>query len=72
MRVAGEDVGLPPGGIKLEDVGRRVLVAAWEQSGGNQTLGAQLLGLTRQAFIYRLQKHEILPPYGAASKAGES
>ena len=57
-------IALPEEGINFEDVERRLLIAAWEQSGHNQTRGAKLLGLPRQAFIYRLQKIGVLPAYG--------
>jgi two-component system NtrC family response regulator len=55
---------LPDEGFRLEEVERQYLLAAWEQSGHHQTRGAKLLGLSRQAFIYRLQKIGILPQYG--------
>jgi len=58
------DFELPADGIRFEDVERRLLRAAWEQSDHNKTRGAALLGLPRQAFIYRLQKHCIIPSYG--------
>lgn len=57
-------IKLPDEGIAFEEVERRLLLAAWEQGGHNQTRGAKLLGLPRQAFIYRLQKLGVLPPYG--------
>ena len=55
---------LPAEGVDFEQVEKRLLQAAWEQSGHTQKRGAELLGLPRQAFIYRLQKHGIIPPYG--------
>ncbi|GAB4310591.1 MAG: sigma-54 dependent transcriptional regulator [Candidatus Sumerlaeia bacterium] len=57
-------IQIPPGGIEFDVLERRVLEAAWRQSGGNQTEGARLVGLPRQAFIYRLQKYGIIPGYG--------
>jgi len=60
----GDHIVLPEGGICFDDVERRLLIAAWEQSGHNQTKGAKLLGLPRQAFIYRLQKIGVLHAYG--------
>jgi two-component system NtrC family response regulator len=57
-------ISLPDSGIRFEDVERKLLVAAWEKSGHNQTRGAELLGLPRQAFSYRLQKHGIIPKHG--------
>ena len=55
---------LPDDGVSFDDIERRLLLAAWEQSGHNQTRGAKLLGLPRQAYIYRLQKIGVLQPYG--------
>ena len=63
---------LPSEGIRFDDVERRLLEAAWQQSGHNQSRGAELLGLPRQAFIYRLQKHGIIPEYGARGKDSSS
>ena len=62
---------LPDGGIQFEEVERKLLLAAWEQSGQSQTTGAKLLGLPRQAFIYRLQKFGVLPPYGNQEREAE-
>lgn len=62
--LAGGNIVLPPDGISFDEIERRLLTAAWEQSGHNQTRGAKLLGLPRQAFIYRLQKIGILHAYG--------
>jgi len=61
-------VTLPEEGIRFEDVERTLLQTAWDQSKHNQTAGAKLLGLPRQAFIYRLQKHGIIPTYGEHEK----
>lgn len=62
---------LPEEGINFEDIERRILAAAWEQGGHNQTRGAKLVGLTRQAFIYRLQKFGVLPGYGDPKAEGK-
>ncbi|HEX3015981.1 MAG TPA: sigma-54 dependent transcriptional regulator [Desulfobacteria bacterium] len=50
---------LPPHGIRLEEVEKDLLVQALDQTGGNQTKAAALLGITRSALIYRMQKHNI-------------
>ncbi len=50
---------LPPEGINLEHVERDLIVQSLEQSGHNQTKAAKLLGITRSALIYRMQKHGI-------------
>jgi len=65
--LASGTVPLPPGGLQFDDLERNLLLSAWEQSGHNQTAGAKLLGLPRQAFIYRLQKYGIVPPYKAGA-----
>jgi two-component system NtrC family response regulator len=65
-------IELPPDGVDFDAVERRLLEAAWEQSAHNQSAGARLLGLPRQAFIYRLQKHGILAPYGEQGKENTS
>jgi len=67
-----KELSLPDDGIRFEDVERRLLLAAWEKSGHNQTRGAELLGLARQAFSYRLQKYGIIPRHGRDTTADES
>lgn len=61
-RSAAADAGrwtVPPGGIDLEDVERRLILSALEQSGHNKTKAARLLGLSRDTLRYRLEKHRI-------------
>jgi DNA-binding NtrC family response regulator len=50
---------VPPGGIDLEEVERRLILSALEQSGHNKTRAARLLGLSRDTLRYRLDKHRI-------------
>jgi two-component system NtrC family response regulator len=50
---------LPEGGIVLEDLERRLIEAALDRTGGNQTRAADLLGLTRATLIYRMEKYGI-------------
>ena len=57
-------IEIPEEGVDFEAIERSLLAAAWEKSGHNQSKGAKLLGLQRQAFIYRLQKHGIIEEYG--------
>ncbi|KJS02107.1 MAG: Fis family transcriptional regulator [Peptococcaceae bacterium BRH_c4a] len=52
-------VGLPEGGISLEDLEKELIIKALEKSKGNQTRAAQLLGITRSALLYRIQKHGL-------------
>jgi two-component system, NtrC family, response regulator AtoC len=50
---------LPLGGIDLEAVERDLIEQALEQTGGNKTRAAQLLGLSRDTFRYRVEKHGL-------------
>jgi two-component system NtrC family response regulator len=53
-------VNFPEGGLSLEDVEKQLIVKALEKSSGNQTRAANLLGITRSALLYRMQKHGIV------------
>ena len=53
---------LPEGGIDLEDVERSFLVQALERTGGNQTAASKLLGISRYALRYRMDKFGLKPP----------
>ncbi|MBI9086473.1 MAG: sigma-54-dependent Fis family transcriptional regulator [Desulfobacterales bacterium] len=50
---------LPPAGVALEEVERRLIQSALEQTRGNKTRAAALLGLTRDTLRYRLEKFGI-------------
>lgn len=52
---------LPPGGIDLEALERDLIRQAVEQTDGNKTRAAGLLGLTRDTLRYRIEKHELAP-----------
>ena len=56
---ANQPLNLPPEGISLEELEKSLLEQALERAEGNQTHAAQLLGLSRHAFLYRLEKHGI-------------
>ncbi len=47
---------IPSGGISLSEVETSLLKQALTQASGNQTRAADLLGLTRDQFRYRLKK----------------
>ncbi|MBU3127183.1 sigma-54-dependent transcriptional regulator [Clostridium tagluense] len=49
----------PEGGINLEAVEKELILKALKLSGQNQSKAAGLLGITRSALIYRMQKHHI-------------
>ncbi|MEL1134689.1 sigma-54 dependent transcriptional regulator [Desulfitobacterium sp. THU1] len=50
---------LPSEGISLEELEKTLLEQALERADGNQTHAAQLLGLSRHAYLYRLEKYGI-------------
>jgi len=54
---------LPPGGVDLEDVvddlERHYVEQALEQTGGNQTEAAELLGISRDQLRYRMEKYGL-------------
>ncbi len=50
---------LPPGGVDLEDLERDLIGQALEQTQGNKTRAAGLLGLTRDTLRYRLEKYGL-------------
>lgn len=55
---------LPPEGVSLEELEKSLLQQAMEQTGGNQSKAAKRLGLSRHAFLYRLEKYGINPHWG--------
>jgi two-component system response regulator AtoC len=54
----GDDGGftLPPGGVKLDDVEKSLVIQALERAEGVQTRAAALLGLHRDQIRYRIDK----------------
>jgi len=56
---AGCPFVLPDGGIELEKVERGLIVQALKRTGGNQSAAARLLGITRYALRYRMEKHGL-------------
>ena len=60
---AGTEEGSDDGGLNLAEVERDLLVRALEQTRGNVTQAARLLGVTRDTLRYRIEKHNVqLPP----------
>jgi len=57
----GEEAGirLPPGGTSLYDVERELIRQALEQSRGNKTTAARLLGITRDTLRYKVKKYRL-------------
>jgi len=58
-RVGKFALEIPDEGIVLDDVESGLIEAAMRKTQGNQTRAAELLGITRQTLIYRLQKYGI-------------
>jgi DNA-binding NtrC family response regulator len=52
---------IPPGGISLEELEKRLLLRAMEKSGWVTARAAKLLGLTYRTMQYRLEKYGIKP-----------
>lgn len=50
---------IPDNGIKLEEVEKELILKALNKAGQNQTRAAELLGISRQTLIYRMQKFNI-------------
>jgi len=48
---------VPPDGLVLEDVERKLIQEALERASGNQSKAARLLGISRDTLRYRLKKH---------------
>jgi len=55
-----DGIELPPGGLNLDDVEKRLVVLALERTRGNQTRAASLLGLHRDQIRYRMEKYGLL------------
>jgi two-component system response regulator AtoC len=60
MPEAGDPFRLPEGGISLEELERELVRQAVERTQGNRTRAAALLGLSRDALRYRLEKFGLL------------
>ena len=51
---------LPEEGVDLEQVERGLLIQALDRTDGNQSASARLLGISRYALRYRMEKHGLL------------
>lgn len=47
---------IPPEGVSLEEIEKRLILKALEKSGGNRSQAARLLKIPRHVLIYRLEK----------------
>ena len=50
---------LPKAGLNLETLEIDLIHQALDRTGGNRTQSARLLGMTRDTFLYRIQKYGI-------------
>ncbi|MCP4808780.1 MAG: sigma-54-dependent Fis family transcriptional regulator [Proteobacteria bacterium] len=50
---------LPEEGVDLEEVEKSLLQQALDRTGGNQSAAARLLGISRYALRYRIEKHGL-------------
>jgi transcriptional regulator of acetoin/glycerol metabolism len=57
---------LPEEGVNLEEVDRGLLLQALDRTEGNQSAASRLLGISRYALRYRMEKYGLLQK-GAAS-----
>jgi two-component system NtrC family response regulator len=53
---SGTSLRLPPEGVNFESLEKSFIRQALERTEGNRTRAAQLLGLTRNTLLYRIQK----------------
>ncbi len=60
----GVQVDFSTGGIVLDEVERQLIVQALQASEGNRTRAAQLLGISKEALRYRMEKYQLQPPRG--------
>ena len=58
-RGAGAPFVLPEEGVNLDELERSLLQQAIDRTGGNQSAAARLLGISRYALRYRLEKHGL-------------
>ncbi|MBF0470546.1 MAG: sigma-54-dependent Fis family transcriptional regulator [Gammaproteobacteria bacterium] len=54
-------IELPEGGLRLDEVEKRLITKALDRCRGNRSKAARLLGLTRDTLLYRIKKHALSP-----------
>jgi len=57
---AAGPVRLPAGGLAWDSMEESLLRQALERASGNRAAAARLLGLSYKAFLYRLEKHDLV------------
>jgi two-component system, NtrC family, response regulator len=70
--VPSQDAEVPPEGVNLEQIEAHWIRATLRKTGGNRTHAARMLGITRQALLYRMEKHGIVYPVGGGDETGEA
>ncbi len=60
---------LPDGGVLLKDVERSFIEQALRRTSGNQSQAARLLGITRYALRYRMEKYAMLKSSSKSAQA---
>ncbi|MGB5396901.1 MAG: sigma-54 dependent transcriptional regulator [Gammaproteobacteria bacterium] len=58
LRTTASSFNLPQEGINMESLEADLIDQALEQARGNKSRAARLLGLSRDAFLYRIKKHK--------------
>lgn len=53
------ELNIPDTGIQLEEVEKALILKALQKTDWNQTQAANLLGITRQTLIYRVEKYDL-------------
>ncbi|MGV6851166.1 MAG: sigma 54-interacting transcriptional regulator [bacterium] len=53
-------IELPEHGLNWNEMEKSLLMSAIKREQGNQSAAARLLGLSRDAFLYRMKKHHLL------------
>ncbi len=71
MHTPTQDFVLPAEGVHLDELEKTLLRQALDRTRGNKTQAARLLGITRDALRYRVEKHG-LESMGPPSKASVS
>jgi len=49
-------------GMSLDDLNKKLIMQALEQTNGNRTKAAKLLGMSRPTMVYRIEKYGIQVP----------
>lgn len=56
----GSAIDLPSGGLSLKNVEKDLIIQALKKADNNQTKAAKLLGISRDALRYKMQKFDLL------------